>query len=135
VREAGVRVARVESDLGAIQVLIRGLLLALVGWIGAHFLAAGRITAGQLVAFCAYAVLLQSPLRLLTTTANRLAKGSVAAGRVIRFLSLRPDPTRQVTGPDRAPVGEDLAGAAVGGDLVDTPDGGDLVDPLSRLAV
>ncbi|GAA2890189.1 ABC transporter ATP-binding protein [Streptosporangium fragile] len=91
VRRAGVRVASVESTLEGAQILLPGLLIAGVTWLGATFAMRGQITAGQLVAFYGYATFLIAPLRALTETADKLTKGHVAARRVVRILSLRPD--------------------------------------------
>lgn len=114
VRAAGVRVGRTESFLEGAQVLLPGLLVALVTWIGARFALAGQITIGQLVSFYGYAVFLVEPLRTLTEAADRITKGLVAARRVIRILDLEPEPADD--------------GTAHG-------DGGDLVDETSGLTV
>ncbi|MBD3136688.1 ABC transporter ATP-binding protein [Microbispora bryophytorum] len=91
VRQAGVRVASVESLLEGAQILLPGVLIACVTWLGAHFALDGRITPGQLVAFYGYAVFLIAPLRTLTEAADKLTKGHVAARRVCRILSLEPE--------------------------------------------
>ena len=91
VRAAGVRVARVESLLDAAQILLPGLFVAMVTWLGARFAVAGSITVGQLIAFYGYAVFLLFPLRTLIEFADKLTRGHVAARRVIRVLSLQPD--------------------------------------------
>ncbi|MET7328710.1 ABC transporter ATP-binding protein [Nonomuraea sp. NPDC005650] len=93
VRQAGVGVARVESVLEGAQIVLPGLLIALVTGIGASFAAAGEIPIGQLVAFYLYAVFLIGPMRTLTEAADKLTKGHVAAGRVIRILSIQPEVT------------------------------------------
>ncbi|WP_030910712.1 ABC transporter ATP-binding protein [Streptosporangium amethystogenes] len=91
VRHAGVRVASVESMLEGAQVLLPGLLIAGVTWLGATFAMRGEITAGQLVAFYGYAVFLIAPVRTLTEAADKLTKGHVAARRVVRILALNPE--------------------------------------------
>ncbi|MEV0387645.1 ABC transporter ATP-binding protein [Nonomuraea sp. NPDC050643] len=91
VRHAGVRVARVESVLEGAQIVLPGLLIAIVTGIGASFAVAGEIPTGQLVAFYLYAVFLIGPMRTLTEAADKLTKGHVAAGRVIRILSIEPE--------------------------------------------
>lgn len=93
VRHAGVRVAAVESVLEGAQILLPGLLIAGVTWLGATFAIRGEITAGQLVAFYGYAVFLIAPLRTLTEAADKLTKGHVAARRVVRILQLEPEVT------------------------------------------
>ncbi|MEV4514698.1 ABC transporter ATP-binding protein [Dactylosporangium sp. NPDC049525] len=112
VRAAGVRVAKVETLLEGAQILLPGLFVALVTWLGARFAVAGKITPGELVAFYAYAVFLVSPLRTLTEFAEKLTRGLVAAGRVVSLLRVEPelrDPAKPV------PV--------VGGDLDDPTSG------------
>ena len=86
VRAAGVRVARTESLLEGAQVLLPGLLVALVTWIGARFALYGQITIGQLVSFYGYAVFLVEPMRTLTEAADKITKALVAARRVVRIL-------------------------------------------------
>ncbi|NJC70184.1 ABC transporter ATP-binding protein [Planosporangium thailandense] len=116
-RAAGVRVARVESFLEAAQVLLPGVFVALVTWIGARFALAGEITPGDLVTFYGYAVFLSFPIRTLVEAAQKLTRAHVAARRVVRVLALRPevaDPPTPATPP-----------AATG----------DLVEPVSGLVV
>jgi ABC-type multidrug transport system fused ATPase/permease subunit len=103
VRAAGVRVAGVESWLEAAQVLLPGIFVALVTWLGARFALAGEIKVGELVAFYGYAVFLLNPLRTFTEAADKLTRGHVAARRVVRLLSLKPeitDPADSVGPPD-----------------------------------
>ncbi|MDF5754647.1 ABC transporter ATP-binding protein [Spongiactinospora sp. TRM90649] len=100
VRHAGVRVASVESVLEGAQLLLPGLLIAGVTWLGATYATQGEISAGELVSFYGYAVFLISPLRTLTEAADKLTKGHVAARRVVRVLRLEPE----ITGGARAAV-------------------------------
>jgi ABC-type multidrug transport system fused ATPase/permease subunit len=104
-RAAGVRVARVDSLLEAAQILLPGLFIAGVTWLGARFAVRGEITVGELIACYGYAVFLMVPLRTLTEAAGKLTRGHVAARRVVRLLSLRPDlaePAEAVAPPDPA---------------------------------
>ncbi len=101
-RSAGVRVARIESLLEAAQILLPGMFLVLVTWLGARFALRGEITVGELVAFYGYAAFLVSPLRQLTEAIDRLTRGHVAARRVVRMLTLAPEftsPAAPVTAP------------------------------------
>jgi ABC-type multidrug transport system fused ATPase/permease subunit len=126
VRLAGVAVARVESLLEAAQVLLPGVFVAAVTWLGARFAVAGEINVGQLVAFYGYAAFLMVPLRTLTEAADKITRGHVAARRVIRVLSLEPDvddPARPVPPPDPA-----------GANLVD-PESGVVVRPGRLTAI
>ncbi|GAB2812675.1 ABC transporter ATP-binding protein [Actinocorallia aurea] len=114
VREAGTRAGRAEAWLHAAGVLFPGLLLTLVTWMGARYAAAGEITAGQLVACYGYAAFLVTPLWVLAEAAGHLAKGHVAASRVVRILRMEP---------------------GFPGDGVREPSGGELADDASGLRI
>ncbi|GIJ44734.1 ABC transporter [Virgisporangium aliadipatigenens] len=116
VRAAGVNVARVDSVLKAAQILVPGLFVMLVTWLGARFALDGRISVGELVAFYGYATFLIMPLRNLTEAADRLIRGHVAARRVVRLLQLTPE----VTDPEQP---------------LPMPPDGDLHDPESGVHV
>jgi ABC-type multidrug transport system fused ATPase/permease subunit len=113
-RAAGVRVARIDALLDAAQVLLPGVFVVLVTWLGARFTLEGKLTVGQLVAFYGYAVFLVHPLRIVTEAIDKTTRGHVAARRVVRVLSLRrdlTDPTHPLPPPD------------TDGDLVDIDSG------------
>jgi ABC-type multidrug transport system fused ATPase/permease subunit len=113
-RAAGVRVARIDALLDAAQVLLPGVFVVLVTWLGARFTLEGELTVGQLVAFYGYAVFLVHPLRIVTEAIDKMTRGHVAARRVVRVLSLRrdlTDPTHPLPPPD------------TDGDLVDIDSG------------
>ncbi len=114
VRAAGVRVARLQSVLDALQVLLPGLFVVVVVWLGARFAVEGRITPGELVAFYGYAAFLVLPLRTATEFATKLIKAHVAAGRIVGVLRLEPeiDDPEQPTAPPPAdsPLHDALTG-------------------------
>lgn len=101
-RGAGLRVAAVEASLEAAQVLLPGIFLVLVTWLGARFALSGRITVGQLVSFYGYAAFLVAPLRQLTETLDKLTRGHVAGRRVVGLLRVAtdlPDPAHPAPAP------------------------------------
>ena len=113
-RRAGVEVARVQSVLDALQVLLPGLFVVVVVWLGARSAVAGTITPGELVAFYGYAAFLMIPLRTATEFANKLIRGRASAKRVVRLLDLEPEwagPARPVPPP---PAGADLVDVRTG---------------------
>ncbi|GLW62222.1 ABC transporter [Actinomadura rubrobrunea] len=115
VRRAGVAAATAASRLRGAEVLLPGLLVALVTWAGARAAASGAISVGDLVACYGYAVFLITPLKTVGEAAGTLTRGHVAAGRVVRLLRLEPEP------PDTGTV---------------VPDGpAELVDAASGLVV
>ncbi|TDC50585.1 ABC transporter ATP-binding protein [Jiangella ureilytica] len=115
VRHAGVRLAAAEAVFESARMLLPGLLVALVVFLGARSALAGDLTAGQLVAFYGYAVFLGTPVRRITVFASAVTKGYVAARRVVALLALTP--------------------SIDGGGSAAPPVGGDLVDPASELVV
>jgi ABC-type multidrug transport system fused ATPase/permease subunit len=113
-RAAGVRVARVQSVLDALQVLLPGVFVVLVVWLGARAAAGGRISPGELVAFYGYAAFLLVPLRTATEFANKTIRGLVAARRVCAVLALEPDVIDPRSPQAPPPPGSVLADARTG---------------------
>ncbi|MBG0825652.1 ABC transporter ATP-binding protein [Planomonospora sp. ID91781] len=113
VRRAGVRVAAVDSALEGAQILLPGLLIAAVTWLGAAFAIEGRITPGDLVTFYGYAVFLVAPMRTLTEAADKLTKGHVSARRVVRILNLEPEMTGGAARSDGGLLRDVASGVAV----------------------
>ncbi|WP_211357204.1 ABC transporter ATP-binding protein [Nocardioides rubriscoriae] len=113
-RRAGVSVARVQSLLDALQVLLPGVFVVVVVWLGARYAVDGRISPGELVAFYGYAAFLMIPLRTATEYANKLIRARVAAQRVCRLLALEPEVVEPVEPAAAPPVGAELADARSG---------------------
>src|SRR6266508_1597695 len=94
VRAAGVKVARIQSTLDATQVLLPGVFVVIVVWIGARFALHGSLSPGSLVAFYGYATFLVMPLRTATEYADKLmryAGGRVTFGGVALAAATRDD--------------------------------------------
>ena len=107
-RRAGVQVARLQSMLDALQVLLPGVFVVLVVWLGARYAVQGQISVGELVAFYGYSAFLMIPLRTATEYANKLIRARVAAQRVCGVLALTSDhldPEHPAASP---PVGSPL---------------------------
>ena len=90
VRSAGVRVAGVQATLDAAQVLLPGIFVVLVTWLGARLAAQGRIDVGELVTFYGLAAFLVTPLRTATETLDKLTQAHVAARKIIAVLRVSP---------------------------------------------
>ncbi len=91
VRDAGVRLSPVQATLDAAEVLLPGIFVVVVTGVGAHLAAAGEITPGQLVAFYGYTAFLTMPMRTATEFVDKLARGRVAARRLVTILAVEPD--------------------------------------------
>jgi len=113
-RRAGVRVARVQSVLDALQVLLPGLFVVVVVWIGARYAVQGTIGPGELVAFYGYSAFLMIPLRTATEYANKIIRARVAAARVVRVLALEPEVAAPASPAPSPPVGAPLLDVRTG---------------------
>ena len=89
-RDSGIRVARVETWLDGMQILLPGLFTVVVTGLGARLTLDGTITPGQLVAFYGYAAFLVTPIRTFAEAADQSTKALVSAGRVLTVLRLQP---------------------------------------------
>jgi ABC-type multidrug transport system fused ATPase/permease subunit len=117
VRRAGVRVATPQSTLDASQVLLPGIFVVIVTWLGARFALSGRIDPGELVAFYGYAAFLVIPLRTAAEAVDKITRSLVGARRMLDVLTVE----RLVDDP--------------GGPAAEPPEGLPLVDPRSGLVV
>jgi ABC-type multidrug transport system fused ATPase/permease subunit len=107
-RATGVRVAGTESYLAGAEILVPGLFVTLATWLAAHYALHRAITPGDLVTFYAYAAFLVLPMATLTEAADYVVRGYVAARRVTRILSLRPDVTSPAGHAPAPPAGASL---------------------------
>src|SRR5689334_20750343 len=115
-RASAVRSARMWSLIAALQVLLFGLFLVLIVWMGVRMVSAGRITVGELVTTYGFITFLLVPLHTFEETANAFIFSKVSAKRAARVLSLRRT--------------DDTMGTAA----AQLPEG-DLFDPISGLQV
>jgi ABC-type multidrug transport system fused ATPase/permease subunit len=133
VRMVGVRVAGVQACLDAAQVLLPGVFVVLVTWLGARFALDGTITPGDLVQFYGYAAFLVMPLRTATEFADRATRAHIAARRIIRVLSTEPDTT---DAQDTADVDQTAGtGEPVGHATHEPAHGVPLTDPASNVTI
>ncbi|NEA53294.1 ABC transporter ATP-binding protein [Streptomyces sp. SID13666] len=89
-REQGYRVGAVTSWIGALAIGLPALFLALVTWLTARMAAEGSLAVGDLVAVYGYTAMLVTPVYAFIEGGSDVARGLVAARRVIDFLGLRP---------------------------------------------
>ncbi len=101
VRRAGVRVALPQATLDASQVLLPGIFVVLVTWLGARFAVSGEIGPGELVAFYGYAAFLVIPLRTAAEAVDKITRSFVGARRMLAVLAIDP-----VVGDPRSPAAE-----------------------------
>ncbi len=88
VRAAGVSVANVQSTMDALQVLLPGIFVALILWVGVQEAVAGHITPGQLVTFYGYAAFLTWPMQNLIQTIQVATRAIVGTKRILKVLAI-----------------------------------------------
>ena len=88
--ERNLRAARKWAFSYPLTLLISGIGLAVVMWLGALQVVAGVITIGTLVAFNRYITLLNDPIRWLGMIVNRIARAIASAERLFETLDSRP---------------------------------------------
>jgi ABC-type multidrug transport system fused ATPase/permease subunit len=111
-----VAVAAVGSVLDAAEVLLPGVFVVLVTWLGARLAIQHKLTVGQLVSFYGYAAFLLAPMRIATEVADKWTRGLVAAKRILRVLSLQPvlaQPAHPVAVPRDADLTDTTSGLTV----------------------
>jgi ABC-type multidrug transport system fused ATPase/permease subunit len=123
VRQAGIDVAFPQSTLDASQVLIPGLFVVVVTWLGARFALSGTISTGDLVAFYGYAAFLVIPLRTSAEAVDKITRALVGARRMLTILAVEPaasDPELSAAEPPLgAPIADRSSGLRVSpGELV-----------------
>ena len=91
VRRVGYHVAGVQAALDAAQVLLPGIFVLVVTWLGARYALRGEISVGELVAFYGYSAFLVLPLRTATEFVDRFTRAHIGARKIIRILAVRPD--------------------------------------------
>jgi ABC-type multidrug transport system fused ATPase/permease subunit len=143
VRSVGVQVGRLQSVLDAGQILLPGVFVVTVVWLGARLAVDGQISAGELVAFYGYAAFLLVPLRTATELANKYIRGLVAARRICNILALTPeiaDPANPVAEPGRGELVDGESGVRIAPGLLtavvseDPQQSARIVDRLGRYA-
>jgi putative ABC transport system ATP-binding protein len=115
-RASAVHSARMWSLIAALQVLLFGLFLVTIVWLGIRLVLSGRITVGELVTTYGFITFMMVPLHTFEETASAFIFSKVSARRAARVLSLQRTDEAHGTG------------------VAQLPDG-DLLDPVSGLGV
>ena len=79
VRHLGVRLGTWQAVVEAISVLLSGLLLVVLVYLGSRQLLAGTLTVGELISFFGYAVFLTGPMQMFFDFAQKWVQGLVSA--------------------------------------------------------
>jgi ABC-type multidrug transport system fused ATPase/permease subunit len=147
VADASIRTAILQSHLDGAEVLLPGVLVVGVTWLGAHFAVRGSISPGELVAFYASAAFLLLPMQTFVEAASKWTAALVASRRIITVLSMDrtiTDPASTVMRPETsgsasAPIGLRVAPASASRIAIPVVErdflGATLTDELSQVAI
>ena len=117
VRRAGVHVATPQSTLDAAQVLLPGVFVVVVTWLGARFVLSGEIGVGELVAFYGYAAFLVIPIRTSAEALDKVTRAFVGARRMLGVLAVEPavsdPPAPEREPPPHAALADGSSGVVV----------------------
>ena len=117
VRVSGVRVAGVQAALDAAQVLLPGVFVVLVTWLGARLAVRGTISVGDLVTFYGLSAFLVTPLRTATEAVEKMTRAYIGARKIIAVLRVSPQVLDRTGGAraelDVAPLHDPLSGLTV----------------------
>ena len=86
VRNLGVRLGTWQAVVEAISILLSGLLLVALVYLGSRQMFDGTLTVGQLISFFGYAVFLTTPMQTFFDFAQKWVQGLVAAQKTLSFL-------------------------------------------------
>ncbi|MGW7683344.1 ABC transporter transmembrane domain-containing protein [Kribbella sp. NPDC054772] len=105
-RSSAVRSARMWALIAALQVLLFGVFLVVVVWLGVHLVTSGKISVGELVTTYGFITFMLVPLHTFEETASAFIFSKVSARRAARVLSLQRTDETKGTGEAQAPEGD-----------------------------
>ena len=94
VRHAGVRAGAWQAGVESVGVLLSGMFVVALLWLGVLEVRAGRLSVGELVTFLGYALFLVQPIRVFFELAQKVTRALVSARKAVAVLS-QPDPWPQ----------------------------------------
>ena len=86
VRESGVVAGTWQAGVDSLAVLLSGLLLVALTWLGTREMLAGRLTIGQLISFFGYAIFMVWPIQTFFEFVQKWVQGLVSAQKTIATL-------------------------------------------------
>lgn len=87
VRRLGVVTGTWQAFAETLGVLLAGLLLVILVWLGSHEMMAGELTVGQLISFVGYALFMVWPLQTFFEFGQKWVRGLVSARKAIALLN------------------------------------------------
>lgn len=94
VRQSGVRAGAWVGLVDSVGVLLAGLFVVVLTWLGVREVAAGDLNLGELVTFLGYALFLLGPIRTFFECATKVTRAIVSARKTIALFD-QPSPWPQ----------------------------------------
>ncbi|MEV0285649.1 MULTISPECIES: ABC transporter ATP-binding protein [unclassified Kribbella] len=107
-RASAVRSARMWSLIAALQVLMFGLFLVIVVWLGVRLVLSNQISVGELVTTYGFITFMLVPLHTFEETASAFIFSKVSARRAARVLALQRTDETKGTAEAQLPEGDVL---------------------------
>ena len=89
-KQAGVSSGIWQAAVEAVGVLLSGVFLVSLVWLGSRQVTAGALSVGQLVSFLGYGLFMVGPIRTLFELAQKTTRALVSARRAIAIFEQRP---------------------------------------------
>jgi ABC-type multidrug transport system fused ATPase/permease subunit len=138
-RRDGYRVGAVMSWIGSLGLGLPAVFLAVVTWLAARLAVRGEITVGELVAVYGYVAMLVTPVAIFIESGSGLARGIVAARRVVAFLRIPEEDAGGAAPPEQpATLHDPESGVSVAAGRLTalagprTADAAEVIDRLGR---
>ena len=115
-REAGVAAGIWQAVVEAVGVLLSGIFLVALVWLGTRQVEDGLLTVGELITFLGYGLFMVGPIRTFFEFAQKGVRSLVSARRAIVLFEERPpwrDPADPVPLDGRAPMHDSASGLTV----------------------
>lgn len=140
VREAGNAVARLQSWIDGLQILIPGIFTAFVMWQGALLTMDGELTIGQFTALFGLTIYLVRPLQIVMMVITQFGRARVGARKIFNVLRIDPiagtlEERIAAEASLEGHTGEGTAGPGAGVTRPDNPFDGPLVDAATGIVI
>ena len=115
-REAGVAAGIWQAVVEAVGVLLSGIFLVALVWLGTRQVQDGLLTVGQLITFLGYGLFMVGPIRTFFEFAQKGVRSLVSARRAIALFEEQPpwrDPAAPVSLDGSAPLHDAASGLTV----------------------
>lgn len=115
-KQAGVAAGIWQAVVEAVGVLLSGIFLVTLVWLGTRQVEAGTLTVGQLITFLGYGLFMVGPIRTFFEFAQKGVRSLVSARKAIAIFEQRPpwrDPADPVTLDGTAALHDTASGLTV----------------------